>query len=188
MKKGGGDKNGVLAVQTLRNSIMGSALMATTSIVLGCGLAAMISSNYTIKEPLNDTPFGSHDNIILAIKYLLILMFFVSSFICHSMSIYCKCEVGSLISTPVRRHELASLISTDYVCEMLGKGFAFNIVGNRIFYGGFPLFLWVVGPLPVFLGSALLVPVLYSTDFVSSSITGNRNRDVETRKKEESSE
>ncbi|GLJ24269.1 hypothetical protein SUGI_0462780 [Cryptomeria japonica] len=180
--KGGSDKNGVLAVQTLRSSIMGSILMATTSIILGCGLAGMISSTYTIKKPLNDTPFGSHGNFILAVKYLLILMFLIFSFICHSLSICYQCEVGSLIATPIRRHELAGLISTDYVCEMLEKGFAFNIVGDRVFYGGFPLLFWVVGPLPVFLGSALLVPVLYSTDFVSSSVIGNRNTDIETRK------
>ncbi|GLJ43214.1 hypothetical protein SUGI_0897090 [Cryptomeria japonica] len=179
-----GEKNGVLAAQTLRNSIMESTLMATTSIILGCGMAAMISSTYSIKRPLNDTALGSQGDFILGIKYLLVLLFSLFSFLCHSLSICCKCEVGSLIATPVKRHDLASMISSDYVCKVLERGFLFNIVGNRAFYGGFPLLFWVIGPLPVFLGSSLLVLVLYSTDFVSSGMV-SRNRDLQTREEEQ---
>ncbi|GKA95036.1 putative ribonuclease H-like domain-containing protein [Tanacetum coccineum] len=36
------EKKHILAIQTIRNTIMGSTLMATTSIVLCCGLAAVI--------------------------------------------------------------------------------------------------------------------------------------------------
>ncbi|CBI20793.3 unnamed protein product, partial [Vitis vinifera] len=62
------DKKNILAVQTLRNAIMGSTLMATTSILLCCGLAAVISSTYSVKKPLNDTIYGAHGEFMMAVK------------------------------------------------------------------------------------------------------------------------
>ncbi|KAH0644279.1 hypothetical protein KY284_032163 [Solanum tuberosum] len=54
------EKKNILAVQTFRNTIMGSTLMATTSILLCSGLAAVISSTYSVKKPLNDAVYGGH--------------------------------------------------------------------------------------------------------------------------------
>ncbi|KAF9617551.1 hypothetical protein IFM89_037363 [Coptis chinensis] len=56
------DKKNILAVQSLRNAVMGSTLMATTSILLCSGLAAVISSTYSVKKPLDisDTIYGGH--------------------------------------------------------------------------------------------------------------------------------
>ncbi|KAK4374267.1 hypothetical protein RND71_004944 [Anisodus tanguticus] len=39
---------------------MGATLMATTSILLCSGLAAVISSTYSVKKPLNDAIYGAH--------------------------------------------------------------------------------------------------------------------------------
>ncbi|KAJ7966172.1 Protein of unknown function, DUF599 [Quillaja saponaria] len=43
-------KKNILIVQSLRNTIMGSTLMATASILLCYGLAAVISSTYSVKK------------------------------------------------------------------------------------------------------------------------------------------
>ncbi|GKA95035.1 pollen receptor-like kinase 4 [Tanacetum coccineum] len=71
------EKKNILAVQTIRNSIMGSTLMATTSILLCSGLAAVISSTYSVKKPLNDTIYGAHGELMVALKppYWLTLIF-----------------------------------------------------------------------------------------------------------------
>ncbi|CAK9312059.1 unnamed protein product [Citrullus colocynthis] len=45
----------IVAVQTLCNMIMGSSLMATTSILLCAGLAAVLNSTYSIKKPATRT-------------------------------------------------------------------------------------------------------------------------------------
>ncbi|PPD85286.1 hypothetical protein GOBAR_DD17779 [Gossypium barbadense] len=63
------EKKNIVAVQTLRNTIMGSTLMATTSILLCAGLAAVISSTYSIKRPLNDSIFGAHGEFMVSLKY-----------------------------------------------------------------------------------------------------------------------
>ncbi|XP_068638508.1 uncharacterized protein [Aristolochia californica] len=157
------DKKNVLAVQTLRNAIMGSTLMATTSILLSSGLAALISSTYSIKKPLNDSVYGAHGELMVALKYVTLLLIFLFSFVCYSLSIRFINQVNFLINTP----QVDSFsVSPEYVAELLEKGFILNTVGNRLFYAALPLLLWIFGPILVFLCSVTMIPVLYNLDVV----------------------
>ncbi|OWM77245.1 uncharacterized protein LOC116188479 [Punica granatum] len=162
------EKKNILAVQTLRNTIMGSTLMATTSILLCSGLAAVISSTYSIKKPLNDTVYGAHGEFMVALKYVTLLTILLFSFLCHSLSIRFINQVNILINTP-RDPEISSTITPDYISELLERGFLLNTVGNRLFYAALPILLWIFGPVLVFLCSITLVPILYNLDFVSGS-------------------
>ncbi|CAN0859282.1 hypothetical protein LINGRAHAP2_LOCUS7623 [Linum grandiflorum] len=158
------EKKNILAVQTLRNLIMGSTLMATTSILLSAGLAAIISSTYSVKRPLNDSVFGAHGDFMVALKYVTILTIFLFSFFCHSLSIRFVNQVNLLINTP--QHPDALMITPHYVADLLEKGFVLNTVGNRLFYAALPLLLWIFGPVLVFLCSVAMVPILYNLDVV----------------------
>ncbi|XP_042497335.1 uncharacterized protein LOC122076110 [Macadamia integrifolia] len=160
------DKKNILAVQTLRNVIMGSTLMATTSVLLCSGLAAVISSTYSIKKPLNDSVYGAHGDLMVALKYVTLLVIFMFAFLCHSLSIRFLNQVNFLINTP---EDPTGIVSPDYVFELLEKGFTLNTVGNRLFYAALPLLLWILGPVLVFLCSLSMIPLLYNLDFV----TGN---------------
>ncbi|XP_057959680.1 uncharacterized protein LOC131152078 [Malania oleifera] len=157
------DKKNILAVQTLRNMIMGSTLMATTSILLSSGLAAVISSTYSVKKPLNDTVYGAHGEFMLSLKYVTLLLIFLFSFLCHSLSIRFVNQVNFLVNCPP---EPSGTVSPAYVSELLEKGVLLNTVGNRLFYAALPLLLWIFGPVLVFLCSLTMVPVLYNLDFV----------------------
>ncbi|XP_016178598.1 uncharacterized protein LOC107621067 [Arachis ipaensis] len=172
------DKKNILAVQSLRNTIMGSTLMATTSILLSSGLAAVISSTYSIKKPLDDALYGGHGEFMVALKYVTLLIFFLFSFFCHSLSIRFINQVNILINTP---QDEMSLVTPDYVNEILEKGFVLNTVGNRIFYAALPLLLWIFGPVLVFLCSITMIPVLYNLDFVVNSGKGKLNNNHGTR-------
>ncbi|KAJ6838873.1 uncharacterized protein M6B38_319525 [Iris pallida] len=66
---------------------MGSTLMATTSILLCSGLAAVISSTYSVKQPINDSVFGAHGEFMVALKYVTLLVVFLFAFLCYSLSI-----------------------------------------------------------------------------------------------------
>lgn len=176
------DKKNILAVQTIRNMIMGSTLMATTSILLCTGLAAVISSTYSIKKPLNDAVYGGHGEFILALKYVTLLTIFLFSFFCHSLSIRFVNQVNILINTPP---DPLAIVTPEYVSELLEKGFLLNTVGNRLFYAAMPLLLWIFGPVLVFLCSVTMVPVLYNLDVVLGSGKGKlavdeSNRDFES--------
>ncbi|KAM7263852.1 hypothetical protein ACFE04_001535 [Oxalis oulophora] len=166
------DKKNILAVQTLRNTIMGSTLMATTSILLSAGLAAVISSTYSVKKPLNDAVYGAHGNFMVALKYVTILCMFLFSFLCHSLCIRFINQVNFLINTPLVPGPMMNVVTPEYVSELLEKGFVMNTVGNRAFYTALPLLLWIFGPILVFLCSVSLVPVLYNLDFVEISSDG----------------
>ena len=145
---------------------MGSTLMATTSILLCAGLAAVISSTYSVKKPLNDTVFGAHGEFMVALKYVTLLTIFLFSFFCHSSSIRFINQVNILINTPP---DPRNIVTPEYVSELLEKGFLLNTVGNRLFYMALPLLLWIFGPVLVFLCSITMVPVLYNLDFVFGS-------------------
>ncbi|KAE9599453.1 hypothetical protein Lal_00039528 [Lupinus albus] len=163
------EKKNILVVQSLRNIIMGSTLMATTSILVCCGLASMISSNYSVKKPLNDTIYGNHGEFIVALKYVTLLTMFLFSFFCHTLSIRFINQVSILINIP---HDPMSLVTYEYINEILEKGFILNNVGNRLFYTGLTILLWIFGPVLVFLCSLTMVLVLYNLDIVFTSGKG----------------
>ncbi|CAL5206442.1 unnamed protein product [Lathyrus oleraceus] len=168
------EKKNILAVQSLRNTIMGATLMATTSILLCSGLAAVISSTYSVKKPLNDAIYGAHGEFMVALKYVTLLTIFLFSFFCHSLAIRFINQVNILINTP---QDPMSLVTPEYIFEILEKGFILNAVGNRLFYAGLPMLLWIFGPVLVFLCSLTMVPVLYNLDFVYTSGKGKMNVD-----------
>ncbi|KAG6391365.1 hypothetical protein SASPL_149119 [Salvia splendens] len=165
------EKKNILAVQTIRNTIMGSTLMATTSILLCSGLAAVISSTYSIKKPLNDTVYGAHGEFMVALKYVTLLLIFLFSFICHSLSIRFNNQVNFLINCPLHDDD-EGVITPDYIAELLERGLTLNTIGNRLFYAALPLMLWIFGPVLVFLCSVTMVSMLYNLDVIVTAEKG----------------
>ncbi|KZV24777.1 hypothetical protein F511_34206 [Dorcoceras hygrometricum] len=147
-------KKDIVAVQTLRNSIMGSSLMATAAVLLCGGMAAFFSS---IKEPMN----GGHGEFMLALKFVAMMALLIFSFVFFSISIQIMGQVNFLVNCPVEEDS-----TPEYLTELLERGFSFNMVGNRLFYAAVPLLLWISGPLLVFLCCLAEVIVLYTSDFV----------------------
>lgn len=156
----------MLVVQTLRNMIMGSTLMATTSVLLSAGLAAVVSSTYSVKKPLNETVYGAEGEFMVAMKYVTVLTIFLLSFFCHSLSITFLHQVSILVSSPC---DPISMLTPEYVSELLEKSSTLNTVGNRLFYAALPLLLWIFGPVLVFFCFVSMVPAFYRYDFVFGS-------------------
>ncbi|KAK9065623.1 hypothetical protein SSX86_015024 [Deinandra increscens subsp. villosa] len=157
------EKKHILAIQTFRNTIMGSTLMATTSIVWCCGLAAVISSSYSVKKPLNNAIYGAHNTqFMVSLKYVTLLVLFLFSFMFHSLSIRFITQVNFLINCP----EDSTIVTSMYVSELLETSFTLSMIGNRIMYSALPIMLWSFGPVPVLLCSSTMVSVLYNLDFL----------------------
>ncbi|KAI7725160.1 hypothetical protein M8C21_013906, partial [Ambrosia artemisiifolia] len=91
------EKKHILAIQTFRNTIMGLTLMATTSIVWCCGLAAVLSSSYSVKKQLSNSILGAHGQFMVALKFI--------------------GQVNYLINCP----EDSTIVTTMYVSEILEK-------------------------------------------------------------------
>ncbi|XP_028779655.1 uncharacterized protein LOC114736042 [Neltuma alba] len=175
------EKKNVAAAQSLRNQLIGCTLMATTSILLAAGLAAVISSTYSAKKPLNDAVFGAEYNeFVVSLKYVTILTIFIFSFFCHSLSIRLLNQVGILICAPRDDVVVASILTPNYLTDLLEKGTMLNTVGNRLFYSALPLLLWIFGPLLVLLCNMAILPVLYNFDFVGGNNNNRKVTKVET--------
>ncbi|XP_027357315.1 uncharacterized protein LOC113866705 [Abrus precatorius] len=166
------DKKNIVAVQSLRNVIMGSTLMATTSILLCAGVGAIVSSSYSVKKPINDAVFGEHGEFVVALKYTTLLTLLSFSFLCHTLSVRFLNQVNILICTP---QDAKSMVTPEYLTGLLEKATILNIVGNRLFFSALSLQLWIFGPLLPFLSSIAMVILLYNLDFV----TGNCTNDVD---------
>ncbi|KAM0933725.1 hypothetical protein DsansV1_C34g0224661 [Dioscorea sansibarensis] len=163
------EKNNILAVQTLRNAIMGSTLMATTSILFCSGLAAIISSTYTVKKVVGDIVLGAHGELMMALKYVILLIIFLLAFLFYSLSIGLLNQVNFLINIPVTSLEdvgVSPVRQECYILDMMDRGFVLSTLGNRLFYTAVPLLLWIFGPLLVFFCSMAMVLILYKLDMV----------------------
>eukprot|EP00271_Cylindrocystis_brebissonii_P001556 TRINITY_DN11826_c0_g2_i1.p1 TRINITY_DN11826_c0_g2~~TRINITY_DN11826_c0_g2_i1.p1 ORF type:complete len:271 (+),score=41.42 TRINITY_DN11826_c0_g2_i1:325-1137(+) len=159
------DKKNILAVQTLRSSIMASSLLASTAIVLSSGIAAYISSTSTSASKttsLTNFIVGSNSGVVVSVKFFSILMCFLFAFFCNIQAIRYTNHVSFLINVPVGPE--APGITPEIVANVLEKGSDFYTIGVRGYYMAFPLLLWLFGPIPMVVTCIVLVPVLYVLD------------------------
>uniref|UniRef100_J3MYT4 Uncharacterized protein n=2 Tax=Oryza brachyantha TaxID=4533 RepID=J3MYT4_ORYBR len=114
---------------------------------------------------------------MMALKYVALLLVFLVAFLCHSLAICFLNEASFLVNTSStllpssssdEGRRLLGLPSTmDYIDEVLERGFTLSFAGNRIFFAGVPLLLWIFGPLLAFLSSLVMIPILYNLDVVN---------------------
>ncbi|KAL5081165.1 hypothetical protein RYX36_009586, partial [Vicia faba] len=166
--------NNLVGVQTIRNLIMGTTLMSTTSILLCAGLGAIISSTYSVKKPMKESVFGAHGEFVVVLKYAIVLTILSFSFVCNTLSSAFINQVNMLISIP---QNVKSMVTPEYLSQHLSKAMLLNIVGNRLFYTAITLQLWIFGPLLPFLSSMLMVCILYNLDFVGGTRPKNEEMD-----------
>uniref|UniRef100_A0A0E0JMI7 DUF599 domain-containing protein n=1 Tax=Oryza punctata TaxID=4537 RepID=A0A0E0JMI7_ORYPU len=171
------EKNGVLAVQTLRNNIMASTVLATTAITLvsvisvflgataGRSPASPSSSSSSSGAPL--LVYGSKTGEVFAVKYLAISLCFMLAFVCNVQAIRLYAHASFLLGLPpvagereaVAREEFAA-----YVARTVNRGSHSWSLGLRAFYASLALFMWTFGPIPMLACSVLMCGLLYFLD------------------------
>ncbi|XP_010519578.1 PREDICTED: uncharacterized protein LOC104798992 [Tarenaya hassleriana] len=164
-------KNGVLAVQTLRNNIMASTLLASTAIMLTSLIAVLMTSGSGQRSGWY--VLGDKSDLAFSIKFFSILVCFLVAFLFNVQSIRYYSHASVLINVP-SKHIISSPMSLsskpnighdlDYVASTVNRGSYFWSLGLRAFYFSFPLFLWIFGPIPMFCSSCVLVFLLYFLD------------------------
>ncbi|XP_068643518.1 uncharacterized protein [Aristolochia californica] len=156
-------KNGVLAVQTIRNNIMASTLLATTAITLSSLIGVVVSSS---KDSTTAALliYGNTSPLASSIKYFTILVCFLVAFLFNVQSIRYYAHTSILISVAAPKDLEGSL---EYVVRSLNRGSFFWSLGLRSFYFSFPLFLWIFGPIPMFVCCCFMCLLLYFLDTTS---------------------
>ncbi|CAI9097172.1 OLC1v1033536C1 [Oldenlandia corymbosa var. corymbosa] len=165
----GDDKQGMLAVQSLRNTLMGSILTGTVTIIITLCLGALINNTFNVFHHfrrmilfsvVTDTsaPTGLESKII-AIKYGSAYIFLVTSFLSSSLGISYLVDANFLINA------VGGELDAEYTRTVLERGFTLVAVANRVLCLTLPLLLWMFGSVPMFISSLALVWLLYQLDF-----------------------
>ncbi|XP_065864751.1 uncharacterized protein [Euphorbia lathyris] len=160
-------KNGVLAVQTLRNNIMASTLLASMAITLSSVIAVLMAN---VGKGIRTTilAYGDTSHSAMSVKFSCIMVCFLVAFLFNVQSIRYYSHGSMLINVPFKKmspdhHHLTA----EYVEKSINRGSYFWSLGLRAFYFSLPLFLWIFGPIPMFLCCFLLVFMLYFLDVAS---------------------
>ncbi|KAJ8898866.1 hypothetical protein K2173_008175 [Erythroxylum novogranatense] len=163
--KEGDEKKGMLAVQSLRNTLMATVFIASIAIIVNLSVAALINNTYNASHLLNSTIFGSQSGKIYVLKFSLASAFLSVSFLCNSMALGYLTDANFLINAS---GEFSS--SADYTQTIFQRGFLLNFIGNRVLCISFPVLMWTFGPVPVALSSLALVFVSYQLDFSDKNL------------------
>lgn len=160
----------MLAVQSLRNTLMGTTLTATIAILIVLALAALVNNAFNAAHLiLNNAFFGSQSTKIFALKFGSAALFLSISFFCGSLAMGFLIDANFLINSC---GEFSSL--PEYTQTVFEKGFILALISNRMLCITFPLLLWMLGPIPVWLSSLALVWGLYQIDFAGKFTKCNK--------------
>ena len=156
-------KDGILGVQTLRNSTMVASFMASTSSVLALGVLSLASSADDKAGAWRLLHvFGSSSPDLLVIKVLALLLTLFFAFFCFASSIRLYGHVSFMIGTCTAPGEAGRRIRIAAAClEQAAQQFH---LGMRAFYFLVPLVLWLFGPLFLTLGAVGMLLALYRMD------------------------
>ncbi|XP_008794823.2 uncharacterized protein LOC103710721 [Phoenix dactylifera] len=162
-------KSGVLAVQTLRNNIMASTLLATMAIMLCSLMAVLMTNSNGGYRGLRGKDFvlGDTSDLALSVKFFSILICFLLAFLLNVQSIRYYSHAGILINVPARSQRAAQGLAAGYVARALNRGSYFWSLGLRALYFSVPMFLWLFGPVPMLASCLFLVFTLYFLDVYS---------------------
>lgn len=152
----------ILAVQTLRNSVMAANFMASTSILLIIGTLNISekigqwSLQWYFYGPSND--FSSE---LWKIKLGLLLLDFSIAFFCFSMAIRFYNHVGYMVNLGC---EDAGLDLCKQACAYLNRAGSYYTFGTRTFFLSLPIILWFIGPYFLILATVVLIAGLAKLD------------------------
>ncbi|KAL6615805.1 hypothetical protein ACP70R_038075 [Stipagrostis hirtigluma subsp. patula] len=172
------EKNGVLAVQTLRNNIMASTVLATTAITLVSVISVFVGVTSPASSSSSKAPpklvYGSKAGEVFAAKYLAVSLCFMLAFVCNVQAIRLYAHASFLLGglPPGQRQaggerELEEELFAAYVARTVNRGSHAWSLGLRAFYVSLALFLWTFGPIPMLACSVLMCGLLYFLDTTS---------------------
>ncbi|CAO2186988.1 unnamed protein product [Urochloa humidicola] len=168
-------KHAVLAVQTMRNTIMASTVLASVAITLSSLVAALMasgaahglfsssSSSSSTTTPIPTLAGGAAGEAALELKFFAILVCFLVAFLLNVQSIRYYSHTGLLVNVPLAAHRRPAT-AVGYVTGTLNRGFYFWSLGVRAYYFSCPVFLWLFGPIPMCVSCVAMVAALYFLD------------------------
>ena len=159
----GNESMNILAIQTLRNSVMAANFMASTSILLIMGALNLSDKvqQWASLWPL-DIPVPSSLSEMWQIKLGLLLLDFAVAFYYFSMAIRIFNHVGYMINLPRETNSCTDLFKK--TCTYINKAGRYYSFGMRTFFFSLPIILWFFGPHFLIVGTLILMGGLIVLD------------------------
>lgn len=153
----------VMAVQTLRNFIMGASLMASTAALLIIGTLTLSGQAQNISQNWHILNLGgAHGPALWIVKVMLLLIDFIVAFFAFAMSVRLANHVVFMINVP--EHDAHHMLSPHAVARRLHRAGHMFAVGMRAFFIAIPLVFWLFGPYFLVVSALGLIVALYHLD------------------------
>lgn len=156
------ERRDILAVQTLRNSIMAASFLASTAVLLIIGVLTLSEQGDKISSVWHSLNFfGRVAPQMWLIKLLVMLLDLLVAFFSFALAIRMFHHVGYLLNVPPGSSEFAR---PQFVAAQLNRAGRFYGVGTRAYYLLVPQLFWLFGPHFFVIATLLLIWVLYHLD------------------------
>lgn len=157
-----GDKD-ILAVQTLRNAIMGPTFLASTAVLLLIGTLTLSGQTDKLEATWHVlNVYGAKHPELWQTKVILLLLDFLVAFFSFIMAIRLFIHVGFMISVPLSMNHRP--ISPEHVAMHLNRAGSYHSIGMRAYYFAVPLLFWLFGPHFMLGSTVILVGVMFHID------------------------
>ncbi len=157
------EKKDILAIQTLRNSVMASSFMASTAVLLIIGILNLSQHADSLAAAWQPLVVSKQSSCVLCLLKLgLLLLDFFVAFYCFSMAIRFFNHVGYMINLPV--DTVLKEFSSRQIAAYLNRAGSYYTLGIRAFFFSLPLVLWFLGPGILVIATLILIVSLYSLD------------------------
>ena len=150
-------------VQTVRNTLMATSVLASTSLALSSVVVAFLAAGL-VDLGIGEGFWMRAPAITDAYRFFVIILFFGCAFVCYMQSIRSVNHSGYLLAIPIIPGVDEYAVTPDYVAKVLNRGAMFYTIGTRFFYLALLGVLWFFGPFPPLISCIILVASLYFLD------------------------
>ncbi len=158
----GRDGQEILAVQTLRNAIMGPTFLGSTAVLLMIGSLTLTGQGDRLEHTWHSLNiFGAVKAELWLAKILLLLLDFLIAFMCFAQAVRLNIHVGYMINVPKNDPRR---LTPQFVASELNRAGHYHWMGMRCFYFAAPIVFWLFGPLYMIGASMAAVAILYNLD------------------------
>ncbi len=155
----------IMAVQTLRNFIMVSIMMASTASLMIMGTLTLSGQAENIARSWHLLGmFGSQSAGLWVIKVLCLLLDFITAFFAYAMSMRLATHVLFMLNVPLGAYHEYSQLTPELVANRLIQAGNLIAMGMRAFLFAIPLVFWLFGPEFLVLATIGLVVALFRLD------------------------
>ena len=154
------ERRDILAVQTLRNWTMAASLLASTAVLLICGIGSFLLTAERLPilaDRLNY--FGSAGEHMLVVKLMVLLFTLIFAFVNFTLAIRYFNHASFDINAPAQDIDVVGLAT-----RLLDRATFHYTLGMRGFYLFVPAALWLFGPTWLLLGTLGLLLGLWRLD------------------------